>query len=119
MTEKNFVATVQGRQIGRWRNGLLMRNFRCWGVWLQAKTVDREEKEAALNVTFELCGTDLFEQIITRIPRAQGAHIWLLNRQKGALHAIPSRMRFENLFGVMNGVNVGGQPSMKVRLFHF
>ncbi|MDH6357809.1 hypothetical protein [Parabacteroides sp. PF5-9] len=72
LTEKNFVAAIsRARQIGRWRNGTSYEELQMLGGLASGRTVAREEKEAALNVAFELCDTDLFEQIITRIPRAQ------------------------------------------------
>lgn len=72
LTEKNFVAAIsRARQIGRWRNGTSYEELQMLGGLASGRTVVREEKEAALNVAFELCDTDLFEQIITRIPRAQ------------------------------------------------
>ena len=72
LTEKNFVAAIsRARQIGRWRNGTSYEELQMLGGLASGRTVDRKEKEAALNVAFELCDTDLFEQIITRIPRAQ------------------------------------------------
>ena len=72
LTEKNFVAAIsRARQIGRWRNGTSYEELQMLGGLASGRTVAREDKEAALNVAFELCDTDLFEQIITRIPRAQ------------------------------------------------
>ncbi|NDV94252.1 hypothetical protein D0T53_04185 [Dysgonomonas sp. 216] len=72
LTEKNFVAAIsRARQIGRWKSGTSYEELQMLGGLASGRTVDREEKEAALNVAFELCDTDLFEQIITRIPRAQ------------------------------------------------
>jgi hypothetical protein len=72
LTEKNFVAAIsRARQIGRWRNGTSYEELQMLGGLASGRTVAREEKVAALNVAFELCDTDLFEQIITRIPHAQ------------------------------------------------
>ena len=72
LTEKNFVAAIsRARQIGRWRNGTFYEELQMLGGLASGRTVAREEKEAALNVAFELCDTDLFKQIITRIPHAQ------------------------------------------------
>lgn len=72
LTEKNFVAAIsKARQIGTWGHGTSFEELRMLGGLASGRTVDREEKKAALNVAFELCDTDLFEQIITRIPRAQ------------------------------------------------
>ncbi len=72
LTEKNFVAAIsRARQIGRWGYGTSYEELQMLGGLASGKTVDREEKKAALNVAFELCDTDLFEKIITRIPRAQ------------------------------------------------
>ncbi|GAB6013362.1 hypothetical protein [Viscerimonas tarda] len=72
LTEKNFVAAIsRARQIGRWRNGTSFEELQMLGGLASGRTVARKEKEEALNVAFELCDTDLFEQIITRIPCAQ------------------------------------------------
>lgn len=72
LTEKNFVAAIsKARQIGTWGHGTSFEELRMLVGLASGRTVDREEKKAALNVAFELCDTDLFEQIITRIPRAQ------------------------------------------------
>lgn len=72
LTEKNFVAAIsKARQIGTWGHGTSFEELRMLGGLASGRTVDREEKKAALNVAFELCDTDLFEQIITRIPSAQ------------------------------------------------
>ena len=85
LTEKNFVAAIsRARQIGRWRNGTSYEELQMLGGLASGKTVDREEKEAALNVAFELCDTDLFEQIITRIPRAQERILLAFEQAEGS-----------------------------------
>ncbi|MDR3142338.1 MAG: hypothetical protein LBU37_11535, partial [Tannerellaceae bacterium] len=72
LNQKNYVAAIsRARQIGTWGYGTSFEELQMLGGLASGRTVDREEKEAALNVAFELCDTDLFEQIITRIPRAQ------------------------------------------------
>lgn len=85
LTEKNFVAAIsRARQIGRWRNGTSYEELQMLGGLASGRTVAREEKEAALNVAFELCDTDLFEQIITRIPRAQERILLAFEQAEGS-----------------------------------
>lgn len=72
LNHKNYVAAIsRARQIGTWGYGTSYEELQMLGGLASGRIVAREEKEAALNVAFELCDTDLFEQIITRIPRAQ------------------------------------------------
>jgi hypothetical protein len=85
LTEKNFVAAIsRARQIGRWRNGTSYDELQMLGGLASGRTVAREEKEAALNVAFELCDTDLFKQIITRIPRAQERILLAFEQAEGS-----------------------------------
>lgn len=85
LTEKNFVAAIsRARQIGRWRNGTSYEELQMLGGLASGRTVAREEKEAALNVAFELCDTDFFEQIITRIPRAQERILLAFEQAEGS-----------------------------------
>lgn len=85
LTEKNFVAAIsRARQIGTWRYGTSFEELQMLGGLASGRTVDREEKKAALNVAFELCDTDLFEQIITRIPRAQERILLAFEQAEGS-----------------------------------
>lgn len=72
LTEKNFVAAIsRARLMDQWSSGTPYEEFEKLGRLVTGKTVDSETKEAAVKTAFELCDTDLFKQIITRIPRAQ------------------------------------------------
>jgi len=85
LTEKNFVAAIsRARQIGTWGQGTSFEELQMLGGLALGRTVDRQEKEAALNVAFELCDTDLFEQIITRIPRAQERILLAFEQAEGS-----------------------------------
>jgi hypothetical protein len=85
LTEKNFVAAIsRARQIGTWGYGTSFEELQMLGGLASGRTINREEKEAALNVAFELCNTDLFEQIITRIPRAQERILLAFEQAEGS-----------------------------------
>lgn len=85
LTCKNFVAAIsRARKIGRWGNGTSFEELQMLGGLASGRTVDREEKEAALKVAFELCDTDLFEQIITRMPRAQERLLLAFEQAEGS-----------------------------------
>lgn len=72
LTEKNFVAAIsRARLMDQWSSGTPYEEFEKFGRLVTGKTVDSKTKEAAVKTAFELCDTDLFKQIITRIPRAQ------------------------------------------------
>lgn len=72
LTQKNFVAAIsRARLMGQWSSSTPYEELEKLGRLVSGKTVDSEVKEAAVKTAFELCNTDLFKQIITRIPRAQ------------------------------------------------
>jgi len=72
LTEKNFVAAIaRARLMDQYSSGTPYEEIERLGRLVAGKPVDREVKEAAVKTAFELCDTDRFKQIITRIPRAQ------------------------------------------------
>ena len=72
LTEKNFVAAIsRAKQMDQYSSGTHYEEIERLGRLVTGKSVDSEVKKAALKTAFELCDTDLFKQIITRIPRAQ------------------------------------------------
>lgn len=72
LTEKNFVAAIsRARMMDQWNSGTPYEELEKLGRLVMGKTLDNEVKQAAVKTAFELCDTDLFKQIITRIPRAQ------------------------------------------------
>lgn len=72
LNHTNLVAAIaRAKLISRSGKGTPYEEFESLGHLVTGKTVDREEKESALTTAFELCDTDLFKQIISRIPRAQ------------------------------------------------
>ncbi len=72
LNHTNLVAAIaRAKSINRSGKGTPYEEFESLGHLVTGKTVDREEKESALTTAFELCDTDLFKQIISRIPRAQ------------------------------------------------
>lgn len=72
MNEKNFIAAIaRARQMDQWSAGTTYDDLEKLSRLVAGKTVDRELKEAAVKTAFELCDTDLLNQIITRIPKAQ------------------------------------------------
>lgn len=72
LNRKNLVAAIaRAKSMNRTDKGIFCEQFENLGHLITGKTIDREEKKSALKTAFELCDTDLFEQIITQIPRAQ------------------------------------------------
>lgn len=72
LNQKNFIAAIsRARQMDQWSPGTPYEEFEKLGRLITGKTIDNEVKKSAIKTAFELCDTDLFEQIITRIPKAQ------------------------------------------------
>ncbi|SBV91333.1 hypothetical protein [uncultured Dysgonomonas sp.] len=72
LNHKNLVSAIaRAKLISRSGKGIPYEEFERLGQLAMGRAVDRDVKEAAIKTAFNLCDTDLFKQIIARIPRAQ------------------------------------------------
>lgn len=72
LNHKNLVSAIaRAKLISRSGGGIFYEELERLGQLATGRAVDRDVKEAAVKTAFELCDTDLFKQIITRIPHAQ------------------------------------------------
>lgn len=72
LNRKNLVAAIaRAKLINCCGGGIPIQDIERFGSLVTGKTLDRETKKEALKAAFELCDTDMFQQIITRMPGAQ------------------------------------------------
>jgi len=84
LSHKNLVAAIaRVKQMDQYSGGTPYEELERLGRLVMGRPVDNEAREAALKTAFELCNTGLFEQIITRIPRAQERILLAFERAEG------------------------------------
>lgn len=84
LNHKNLVAAIaRAKQMDQHSGGTPYEELERLGLLVMGRPVDNEVREAALKTAFELCNTGLFEQIITRIPRAQERILLAFERAEG------------------------------------
>lgn len=72
LNHSNLVSAIaRVKMISRSGGGIPYEELERLGRLAMGRAVDRDVKEAAVKTAFNLCDTDLFKQIITRIPGAQ------------------------------------------------
>ena len=72
LNHRNLVSAIaRAKLISRSGKGIPYEELERLGQLAMGRAVDLDVKEAAVKTAFNLCDTDLFKQIITRIPRAQ------------------------------------------------
>ena len=84
LNHKNLVAAIaKAKQMDQYSKGTPYEELERLGRLVMGRPVDDDAREAAVKTAFELCNTDLFEQIITRIPRAQERILLAFEREEG------------------------------------
>ena len=84
LNHKNLVAAIaRAKQMDQYSGGTPYEELERLGRLVMGRPVDHNTREAAVKTAFELCDTDLFEQIIARIPRAQERILLAFERAEG------------------------------------
>jgi len=84
LNHKNLVAAIaRAKQMDQYSGGTPYEELERLGRLVMGKPVGNDVREAALKTAFELCDTDLFEQIISRIRHAQERILLAFERAEG------------------------------------
>jgi hypothetical protein len=81
LMHKNFVAAIsRARMMDQGDSGVIWDDLETMANLATGKEVGDEGRKISVETAFKLCNTDLFEQLITRIPRAQERILLALDR---------------------------------------
>ncbi|GAB6120222.1 hypothetical protein [Dysgonomonas termitidis] len=81
LMHKNLVAAIsRARMLDQGDSGVMWDDLETMADLATGKEVGYEGKKTSVETAFKLCNTDFFEQLITRIPRAQERILLALDR---------------------------------------
>lgn len=84
LMHKNLVAAIsRARMMDQGDSGVIWDDLETMGELATGKEVGDEGRKTSLETAFKLCNTDFFEQLITRIPRAQERILLALDKIEG------------------------------------
>lgn len=84
LMHKNFVAAIsQARMMDQGDSGVIWDDLETMANLATGKEVGYEGRKTSVETAFKLCNAEFFEQLITRIPRAQERILLAIDRIEG------------------------------------
>ena len=84
LMHKNLVAAIsRARMMDQGDSGVIWDDLETMGELATGKEIGDEGKKTSVETAFKLCNTEFFEQLITRIPRAQERILLALDKVEG------------------------------------